>query len=179
VEAATMVPVRAPRFGIEECNSEAERVFIEVLHDRADVGGWYADGWPREDRFILAVCPSDPDFPCVLRTLRVDFDGQAASFGPDETHQFATDLDPRRPGVTVLRGCPVTELATAAADWLEREMRRPIVRREWCRPGFWRREWVLADTGEPLGISDSANASRRPDLGEPDRVVHVSDGPAF
>jgi hypothetical protein len=84
---------------------------------------------------VLSVCPGDrdPAYNRVLRTLRVDFDGMAVWFGPDETHQFATDLDPARPGVSVLPGRPVTELAAAAADWLEREMWRPIVRHEWDR----------------------------------------------
>jgi len=170
-----MVSVAAPRSNIDECNSESERAFIEALHGRAAAGGWYADGWPREDRFMLSVCLSDPDFLSVLRTLRVDYDGESVTFGTDETHQFATDLDPARPDVTVVRGRPVAELAAAAADWLEREMRRPIVRREWNRSGFKRHEWLLADTGEPIAISDSDNAGRHPDLGEPDRVVHVSN----
>ena len=37
-------------------------------------------------------------------------------------------------------GRPVAELASAAADWLEREMGRPIVRHEWDGPGFSRTE---------------------------------------
>lgn len=124
---------------------------------------------------ILTVCPYDEDPPCncLLWTLRIDDDGVAVSFGPDETHQLVTDLDPDRPGVTVMTGRPVAEMVAAAADWMEREMRRPIERHEWDRPGVQRREWVLADTGEGLGVSDSANVGRRPELGPPDRVVRA------
>jgi hypothetical protein len=52
-------------------------------------------------------------------------------------------------------------------------MGRPIVRREWNRPNFRRREWLLADTGQGLVFSDSANLRVREGLGPPDRVVHV------
>jgi hypothetical protein len=93
-------------------------------------------------------------------------------FGPDETHQFSTDLDPARPGVSAMSGLPVADLAAAAADWLEREMRRPIVRHEWDRldqRGVAPRLWVLADTGEGIG----ARGQRTPDFGPPDRVVPV------
>lgn len=168
-----MIKVNAPRFDLDECNNASEREFIELLHARAEDGGWFADSWPREDRFILSVCPSDPEYNCVLRTLRVDFDGVTASFGPDETHQFATDLDPARADVVALSGRPPAELASAAATWLEKEMHRPIVRHEWDRLTFRRREWFLEDTGEGLGIRDSANMGRRRGLGPPDRVVRL------
>lgn len=172
-----MIPVAAPRFDLDECESEAERAFIEAVHARAEDGGWFADAWRvRTGCITLSVCPSDADSEhnCVLRTLRVDFDGSTVWFGPDETHQFATDLDPSRRGVSVLSGRPVVELAAAATDWLEREMRRPIARYDWDGPGFRRRLWVLADTGESLVVSDSANARHREGLGPPDRIVLVA-----
>ncbi|QJW93795.1 hypothetical protein [Frigoriglobus tundricola] len=175
-----MIPVAAPRFDLAECTSEAERGFIEALHARAETGAWVADVWRvRDGRITLSVCPcdNDPAYNCVLRTLRVDFDGTTVWFGPDETHQFATELDPAHPGVSVLSRQSVPGLAAAAADWLEREMRRPIVRHEWDRPEFSRRLWVLADTGEGLVLRDSANVFRRSDLGPPDRIVPVG-GPA-
>lgn len=170
-----MVTVSAPRFDLDECNSEAERAFVEALHARAEAGGWFADSWRVwGDRLTLSVCPCDnePEYNCVLRTLRVDFDGTVVRFGPDETHQFVTDLDPARPGVSVLSGLPVAELAAAAADWLEREMSRPIVRQEWDRldeRGVAPRLWVLADSG--VGIV--ARGRRSADFGPPDRVVPV------
>jgi len=169
-----MVPVAAPRFGLTDCNSDREREFIESVHARAEAGGWYAGSWPRNDRFVMYVCLSDrdPDYNCVLRTLRVDFDGSAVWFGPHETHQFVTDLDSDRSDVSMLSGRPIRELAAAAADWLEREMRRPIVRYEWDRldrRGVAPRLWLLRDTGEPL----VARGSRSPDFGPPDRVIAV------
>jgi hypothetical protein len=166
-----MVPVVAPRFALTQCNNEREREFIEALHGRAKAGRWYADSWPRADRVIVTVDICDPDRNCVLRMLRIDFTGRAVAFGPDETYQLVTDLDPRRPGVFIVEGRPEAELADAAGDWLEREMDRAIERQEWDGPGFWRRLWVLADTGERLVVSDSANNIQRPGLGPPDRVV--------
>ena len=168
-----MIGVNAPRFDLDECNNERERDFIELLHARAEAGGRFADSRPREDRFMLSVCPSDPQHGCVLRTLRVDFDGVAVSFGLDETHQFATDLEPARADVVVLSGRPSAEPASAAATWLEEEMRRPIVRHEWNRPTFRGREWLLADTGEGLIVGDSANIRHRQGLGPPDSVALV------
>jgi hypothetical protein len=118
-----MIPVRAPRFDATECNTELEREFIEALHARAVRGGWYADSWPRADRFLLSVTILDQLAKCVVRTLRVDFDGVAVTFGDDETHQFVTNLDPSQ-GAAVVSGLPITELADIAANWLEREMHR-------------------------------------------------------
>ncbi|MBN9524193.1 hypothetical protein J0H58_37730 [bacterium] len=170
-----MVPVAAPRFELAECNSDEERAFVEALHARAEAGEWYADSWRVwGDRLTLSVTPSDTDpaNACGLRTLRIDFDGASVRFGPDETHQFATDLDPARPGVSFLDSRPVSELAAAAADWLERELRRPIVRHEWDRldrDGVAPRLWVLADSGEAI----VARGYPTPDFGPPDRVVPV------
>jgi hypothetical protein len=170
-----MVPVTAPRFDLAECNSDAERAFLVALHARAEAGGWFADSWRVWDnRLTLSVSPCDdePEYNCVLRTLRVDFDGAVVRLGPDETHQFVTDLDPARPGVSMMSGLPIAELAAAAADWLEREMQRPIVRHEWDRldkRGVAPRLWVLADTGEVIGVRGQCS----PDFGPPDRVVPV------
>lgn len=167
-----MVPVIAPRFDLDECNNELERQFAESIHTRAEIGGWYADTWPCDDRFMLSIDVSDKDplYNCVLRTLRVDFDGATVMFGTDETGQFATDLDPARCGVSVLSGLTIPELATAVADWLEREMRRPIVRHEWDTldsRGVAPRLWVLADTNESL-----VYRGQRPSCA-PDRVVPI------
>ena len=170
-----MVPVAAPRFDLTECLSDAERAFVEALHARAESGGWYADSWRVwDDRLTLSVCSrgGPPECSCVLRTLRVDFDGAVVRFGSDETHQFVTDLDPARPGTSMLSGRPVAELAGSAADWLEWEMRRPIVRHEWDRldeRGVAPRLWVLVDTGEGI----VARGQRSADFGPPDRVVPV------
>lgn len=168
-----MVPVAAQRFDLAECNTHAEAAFVSALHARAEAGGWYADSWLWDDRVIVTVDVSDPMENCVLRMLRVDFRDGAVAFGPDETCQLATDLDPAQPGMSVRSGQPASVLANAAADWLEWEMRRPIVRHEWnrldCR-GVAPRLWVLADTGEGLVGSGQLG----PDFGPPDRVVAVT-----
>jgi hypothetical protein len=173
-EEISVVPVIAPRFDLDECDNEAERTFIEAMHARAEAGGWFADVWRvRPDCITLSVCPADddPKYNCVLRALRVDFDGSTVWFGPDETYQFVTELDPGRRGVYVQSGLPVGALANAAADWFEREMRRPIARHEWDRldsRGVAPRLWVLADTGEGL-----VEQGRPPRDIPPDRVVPV------
>jgi hypothetical protein len=68
-----MVPVAAPRFGLDECHCDAEAAFVLALHARADGGGWYADSWLWDDRVVITVDISDPERNCVLRMLRVDF----------------------------------------------------------------------------------------------------------
>ena len=169
-----MVKVVAPRFDLDECNNEREREFVALLHLRAETGSWYANSWPRDDRVIITVDITDPTRNCILRMLRVDYDGSALALGTDETFQLVSDLDPARPDVVLLKGRPVTDLATTAADWLEQEMNRPIMRLEWNQPEFSRTLWILADTGEELVISDSANTFRREGLGSPDRIISVS-----
>jgi hypothetical protein len=165
--------VVAPRLEIQECRPGAEFEFVSELNSRAEKGAWSADYWPRDDRLLFTVCPSDREHNCVLRTLRIDFDGARVVFGPDETHQLVTDLDPGRPGVRLVSGISPTAMADAAADWIERELARPIVRREWKGMTFTHREWILDDTGERLAWSDSENRPR-PDLAEPSTVTFVS-----
>jgi hypothetical protein len=71
------------------------------------------------------VC--DPEMGGVLRTLRVDLDGQAVLCGEDGTHQLVSDLTPGQAGVQ--RWIEGEEgpagLAERAATWLESELRRP------------------------------------------------------
>jgi hypothetical protein len=86
--------VNAPRFELDECRSEVEREFVEALHSRAESGGWCADAWPRDDRIIVTVDLCDAGCNCVLRMLRVDFDGSMMVAGPDGTGQLASNLDP-------------------------------------------------------------------------------------
>lgn len=164
--------MEAPRFGLAECRTEQERDFVEALHARAEVGRWFADSWPVPGKIIVTVDISDPDANCVLRMLRVDFDGSVLMVGTDETYQLATDLDPSRPDVLVVREKNPAAQAKFAADWLEHEMSRPIVRHEWHRSEFSHTLWLLADNGQALVESDSANAKRR-GLGAPDKIIPV------
>ncbi len=168
------VRVVAERFHIETCNSETEREFIEALHARSQLDGWYPDCWPRPNRFVLSVTISDPDEACVLRSLRVDFDGRTVYFGPDPTHQFETNFDSQTGGVDTAEGRPIPELANIAADWLKKEMERPIARHEWDKPdarGCKPKRWVLRDIGEPIGQRGMIT----PEFGPPDRVVTIQD----
>jgi hypothetical protein len=169
-----MVTVIAPRFHLDKCNSEDEREFIEAMHLRSESDGWYPDAWVWDDRVVVALCPGDdtPGYQLLLRTLRVDFKGLEITFGEDETHQFATELDPSKSGVVALTGLSIIEMANVAADWLLKEYRRPMVRQEWDRHdrrGVAPRRWVLADTGEAVAI----RGLRTADFGPPDRVIHV------
>jgi hypothetical protein len=63
-------------------------------------------------------------------------------------------------------------LADAAADWLEREMIRPVERCEWNRATFQHQLWRYADTGEELVWADSEN-QKRASVDPPDKVVPV------
>ena len=164
--------MEAPRFDLVECRSPPEREFINALHARAEAGQWFADSWPVPGKIIVTVDIIDAEANCVLRMLRVDFDGTALTYGRDETFQLATELDPARPDVVVVVDKPPVRLADIAADWLEREMHRPVVRHEWHRPEFSHKIWLFADTGEHLVWSDSANANRS-GLGAPDKVIPV------
>lgn len=168
--------VDAPRFELDECRDPVEREFIATLHARAEVGDWYADSWLAKGKVTLTVDVVDFEENVVLQVLRVDFDGSTLLYGPDETKQLATELDPTRRDVVVVTGKRPSEMASVAADWLEREMRRPVVRQEWYRRGFSHRIWQFADTGEELVWSDSQNLDR-PDRGTPNRVVAVKSGP--
>lgn len=166
------IKMEAPRFDLAQCRNPAEREFINALHARAEAGGWFADSWPVPGKIIVSVDIVDAAANCVLRMLRVDFDGSSLIYGRDETFQLVTDLDPASLDVVVVADKPPADLANIAADWLEREMRRPVVCHEWHRPEFSHKEWLFADTGEQLVWSDSANA-KRGELGRPDKITPV------
>lgn len=174
LQRAKMIAVNAPELGPDVCRNEYEREFLESLNLRAERGSWApCAAYLWDDRIMLAVCliDLDPAHNRVLRDLRIDFFGQYVLCGDDETGQYATDLDPTHSDVVIAEGTPL-ELAEFAADWLEREMKRVIVRHEWIRPQFTCRLWVLTDTGVALVASDSENKSRSK-LGPPDRITKV------
>ncbi|WP_437323730.1 hypothetical protein [Sorangium sp. So ce381] len=160
---------------LDEGRTDAERAFITEMSRRALA--WRSLGVPSDhllgtvEPFVMLLLDVPADGK-VLRTLRVDFHESRVVVGEDETMQAATDLDEENPRVLVVKDGSPLALATAAADWMEREILRPIERHEWVREDFCHQRYVLSDTGEPLCWSDSHN-QKRPDLGPPDRTVTV------
>lgn len=168
------VPVTAPGLGIDTCRNDDERRYLERLDARVTQGGWRPDAWPHAaGHVIVSVCPVDAEQRSLLRTLRADYVHPQLLFGPDETHQFATDLDPSRPGVTLLPNGRPEDLADAAADWFESELSRQIVREEWIVPGGSRERCVLVDNGQVLTLRGTWNAAVRQALGPPDKRTIV------
>ena len=169
------VPVHAPRFDVQECRDDVAREFVERLHQRAERGDWYADSWSHlRDRVVIAVTLTDRERRLALRTLRADYVGPHLLLGEDETQQFATDLDPARPGVTLVTEGRPQDLADAAADWLEREMARPVVRHEWMAPGREGVVWAQADNDRELVWSTPGNTRVGRMVGPPEKTTLVS-----
>jgi hypothetical protein len=160
------------RLGIEAGRNPQEAEFLAALYARAVSGSWHADAWPWEDRLIITISPSDSEANTILRTLRADYFGDRVVVGLDPTHQLAGDLDGARADVFSKASPSPAELAEFAADWLERELARPIDRLEWKSWTYEHREWVLADSGQVIVCSDSKNRTDRK-LGKPTRRVRV------
>jgi hypothetical protein len=139
-----MTKVVAPRFDLDECANEQEKEFIDVLHSRAEVGGWCASSSRSDcdDRLIIYFDTDYMERHRGSRTLRIDFDGSVLTVGRDETGQLVTDLNTLWPEVIVMADQAPGMLANAAADWLELAMKRPVMRDEWNRTPFSRRKWI-------------------------------------
>jgi hypothetical protein len=107
-------------------------------------------GWPQ---LVVSVTVADDDENLVLRTLRVDYDGNGFVAGNDPSHQITDELDPDDPDrLESPSGLDPEELAELAMAWLRAQAARPIERQEWDEDdGGWRR-WVLTDTGQALTI---------------------------
>jgi hypothetical protein len=136
--------------------------FLKSLDQRARA--WSTlDVVPDDFLFPNGSAPLVIGLDVNCRMLRVDFRGNEVECGEDETHQFSTGLNPSTPGV-VRWSSPTAQpedFATFAADWVEKELRRPIHQHEWRGWTFRHRRWIMGDTGEPLCWSDSANDPRR------------------
>lgn len=161
----------APRLRLGEVRTAEERAFVGCLEERATRGDWLGDSWIWEDRLIVSVSPQDEEERVILRTIRADFFGDRVVIGDDPTDQIVGDLDRAQQGVAVKSG-PPEELAEFVADWFERELARPIERREWKHATFEHREWVMVDSGRRLMWSDSSNRNDRA-LGQPHRIVQA------
>lgn len=164
-----MVKVNAPRFEVTECNTVVEREFIELLHARSGVDGWCPCLlWTNDDRVVMGVDIADGERNLILRSLRIEFTGDAVTFGEDETYQFVTDLRPNTPGTHVLSNCSVPEMANTVADWLLRETRRAILYQEWSRV-YQGSEYVFADEPHNKIVCSGFTSRTQP----PDRVTRV------
>ena len=169
-------------FDPEDGRSAEERSFLGALDQRAK--RWRAVGLEPDDAMVFHMSSAylivgldvvDRERGCAVRTLRVDVYSERVVCGDDLTHQFVGDLVPERAAMVTAMpaGASPDYLAAVAADWIEGEIRRPIVRLEWIRSSFWHRRWVMEDTAKVLCVADSENSTGR-DLGAPDRVIRVT-----
>lgn len=116
---------------LDECRTEGEREFIREMSRRAL--GWRQLGIDHDhlsgttEPFVMLILDISAD-RCVIRTLRADYRDFKVVVGEDSTGQSATDLDETSPHVLVVTEGTPRSLAAAAADWMEQEIRRPIVR---------------------------------------------------
>ena len=170
-------------FGIErkDCPSESAWSFISALCEHASE--WTSLGISPQDGFYqadtglitLGISINDEERNCIVRDLRIDFDGSKTVMGEDETHQYVTDLIPGERGAIEysLPGGSPEDHAQLAATWLATEMRRTIERHEWHKSLYRHTKWVMVDTGKYIVWSDTRNI-KRSDLGPPTQttVIH-------
>ena len=120
---------------LDGCRTEGEREFIREMSRRAS--GWRELGIDNDhllgttEPFVMLMLDISKD-KRVLRTLRADYRDSKVVVGVDETQQSATDLDEASPDVLVVTEGTPRSFATAAADWMEREIRRFVQVREEC-----------------------------------------------
>jgi hypothetical protein len=158
--------------------NEEERKFLTSLYN-------YAPEWKKygldDDNFIMfyegetvtvAFDIIDENENLVLRSLRVDFDHTNLLLGEDITMQYVCKLDVNDPKVKKYRKSEYStvELSEIAANWIVTEAARKIELREWVTSSYRHRVWVLADTDNPISMSDSKNELGRKNLGHPTRT---------
>ena len=149
--------------------SDAERAFLrQIEHLCTDKSPF--DAWINYWQLVVILSISDPEHNVILRTVRVDFDGQSLAGGNDPTHQIAPNLDPEDPDYFELRDqLTPAQFAERAFDWFHHEAIRPIDRQEWDGADHGWLLWVLADgEGRPL-VAQYFDQPDRP----PDRVVRL------
>lgn len=146
---------------------EPERAFLRRLAKRSSGRGLF-DAWTFYDQLVVTLTVRDDTG--VLRTLRVDFDGEHLVGGNDPSHQITeSQLDKNDPDHFEVDGAgSPQELADRAYEWFRREAARPIDRHEWDGEEHGWFLWVLADAARPL----SARYLNRPDR-PPDRVIRL------
>jgi hypothetical protein len=113
-----------------KAKNDGERAFIAALANRAQA--WHVIGLlpidvmtvQIDNTLVIGVDVSNDERTCILRTLRIDFDGKRVLCGEDETGQFCSALDPLKAQfVNELDAeTSMDVLATTAAEWMEREV---------------------------------------------------------
>ena len=167
----------------DEYRSDVEWEFVEFLRSRAPV--WRSLGLSHNDiiafrefsgKLVVVFEVSDRWRNSLLRTLRIDFDGVRVNLGEDECGQLVTRRNETRPDFAGSDGVAdkALTLGRFAADWIERELRRPIELRWWSGTDFYHSEWVLGDTNRVIMRCDTWNQARE-NLGPPHHVRVVRD----
>lgn len=157
-----------------QLNTEADKVFLHALRERAHSSRWQCDPddtqarHVREQaqgrlRLLLTVC--DDESSRLLMTFGLLFDG--ARIVGDEVHSRTHEFMAGTAAQLEAAGGPA-DLAERAADWFESLLDWPIERHVWGaleRPQF--EEWVL-----PPSRSLSRTRGGRPAT-PPDKIVQV------
>jgi hypothetical protein len=154
--------------------NEAERRFLDrmaelVLTNPLEPEALF-DAWFYYPQLVMTLCICDPGDPCVLRTLRVDYDGCRIVAGNDPSHQITEEhMDSEDPDAFETDdGNSPEEFAELAFDWFCDQANRPIERHEWTGTDHGWYLWILADAERGL----VARYSGRPDR-PPDRIVRI------
>ena len=150
--------------------SDAERAFLRQL-EQLCIDNWPFDAWTHYPQLVVTLAVTDPEHNAILRTLRIDFDGQSLAGGNDPSGQIDPKLNPEDPDYFELddRLTP-PQFAERALDWFHHEASRPIDRQEWDGTDDGWLLWVLADEEERPLVAQYHNRPDRP----PDRVVRLS-----
>lgn len=134
-----------------------------------DTGAAYEDG-----KVWISVGIGDPGGQTSLGALRVDVSDTEWIAGwatADVLNyvRFADSLPAEQ------AGGPITDIdkgVEEAAAWLEAQLRRPVVRRQWRRDGkVVARTWRLEDTGREIVVSGDPSVRANPDTA--DEAVQV------
>ena len=177
-----------------DASTDTARRFVGALREYARSHHWYELGitpadtalYPTDDLTQAAVNLVDRTTggSYGIGTLRIEYAGQVLK-GNWSDAQLVHEIELTDPEVLWLEDIPSAELAAAhAGDWLDTQLRRPIVRRDWQFGGSKGRSlWVLADTdrhlvgvGTDLPFSDARgrwHQQNPPPTRPPDRLVIV------
>jgi hypothetical protein len=133
----------------DDGRNDAERRFLRRL---TRLQPPFCDVWTFMPQLVVTVTVADEDENLVIRTLRVDFNGESFVAGNDPSHQITGELEADDPDrLESPSGLNPEELAEAAMVWLRTQAGRAIERHEWGRRRPWQR-WILVDTGQALVV---------------------------